>query len=270
MALGLQVAHHRNFFNHDGAVYLLMTESTALPALQGVSNFRDLGGYLGSDGGRVRRGRVFRSDHLAGLTQDDLAHLQALALTHSIDFRGVAERAALACRIPGVENLALSIEPTVVQRLRARMVAGQTPTAEETVEVMCETYRGFVQDHGPTFARFLRHMLDHPTPFVFHCTAGKDRTGFAAALLLSVLGVDRETIMQDYLLTNQLYRRVPSLEGSGPAHVMEVVWQVRPAFLQASFDAMDREHGGLVNYLSGAVGMKANELQQLREALLEY
>ena len=240
------------------------------PALQGVSNFRDLGGYSGADGARVRRGRVFRSDHLAALTPDDLAHLQALALTHSIDFRGVAERAALPYRVPGVENLSLSIEPTVVQRLRARMAAGQTPTTEETVEVMCETYRGFVHDHGPTFARFLRHLLDHPTPVVFHCTAGKDRTGFAAALLLSALGVERETIMQDYLLTNQLYRRVPSLEGSGPAHVMEVVWQVRPAFLQASFDAIDREHGGLAAYLSGPVGLQANELQQLRQALLEH
>ena len=243
-----------------------MSES---PALQGVSNFRDLGGYPGSDGGRVRRARVFRSDHLAGLTPDDIGHLQTLALTHSIDFRGVAERAAMPYQVPGVKNLALSIEPTVAQRLRARMAAGQTPTTEETVEVMCETYRGFVHDHGPTFGRFLRHLIEQPTPLVFHCTAGKDRTGFAAALLLSALGVDRDTIMQDYMLTNQLYRRVPSLEGSGPAHVMEVVWQVRPAFLQASFDAIDRDHGGLVNYLSGAVGLQANELQQLRQALLE-
>ena len=113
-------------------------------------------------------------------------------------------------------------------------------------------------------------MLTHPTPVVFHCTAGKDRTGFAAALLLSVLGVERGTIMQDYLLTNQLYRRIPALEGSGPAHVMEVVWQVRPAFLQAAFDVIEREYGGLVGYLSGPVGMQSEELQQLRQALLEY
>ena len=247
-----------------------MFEPSALPALQGVSNFRDLGGYPGSDGGRVRRGRVFRSDHLAGLTQDDVAHLQSLALTHSIDFRGVAERTALPYQIPGVSNLAFSIEPTVVQRLHARMALGNVPTTEETVVLMCETYRGFVHDHGPTFARFLRHLLSHPTPVVFHCTAGKDRTGFAAALLLSVLGVDRDTIMQDYLLTNQLYRRVPSLEGSGPAHVMEVVWQVQPAFLQTAFDVIDIEYGGLLGYLSGAAGMQGNELQQLRQALLEH
>jgi protein-tyrosine phosphatase len=247
-----------------------MSDSFALRALQGASNFRDLGGYLGSDGGVVRYGRVFRSDHLAGLTQDDIAHLHSLALTHSIDFRGVAERTALPYQIPGVANLAFSIEPTVVQRLRARMALGKIPSTEETVEMMCETYRGFVLDHGPTFARFLRHLLSHSTPVVFHCTAGKDRTGFAAALLLSILGVGRETIMQDYLLTNKLYRRVSSMEGSGPAHVMEVVWQVQPAFLQAAFEVIDRDCGGLLNYLSGSVGMQVNELQQLRHVLLEF
>ena len=104
---------------------------------------------------------------------------------------------------------------------------------------------------------------------VFHCTAGKDRTGFAAALLLSILGVERDTIMQDYLLTNQLYRRSPSLEEHGPAHVMEVVWQVQPVFLQTAFDVMDRDYGGLSGYLAGPLGMAADELAQLRHILLE-
>ncbi len=239
-----------------------------MPALQGASNFRDLGGYSVTGSGWVRHGRVFRSDHLASLTPDDMAHLQSLALTHSIDFRGVAERAAMPYQVPGVTSLAFPIEPTVVQRLRDRMVAGQTPTTEETVEVMCETYRGFVHDHGPTFGRFLRHLIEQPTPLVFHCTAGKDRTGFAAALLLSVLGVDRDTIRQDYLLTNQLYRRVPSLEGSAPAHIMEVVWQVRPAFLHAAFEVIELDYGGLAAYLSEVVGMQTNELQRLRQDLL--
>lgn len=89
---------------------------------------------------------------------------------------------------------------------------------------------------------------------VFHCTVGKDRTGFAAALLLSALGVDRDTIMQDYLLPNRLYRRSPSVEESGPAHVMDVLWQV-----QAAFDSMDQDHGGVSSYLAGPVGMKDDE-----------
>ncbi len=238
-------------------------------ALKGASNFRDLGGYPAADGSRVRPGRVFRSDHLAALTPEDLEALRALRLTHSIDFRGVHESAELAYRIDGLCNVALCIEPTVVQRLRVLLSQGQTPSTAETVELMCATYRSFVRDHGPTFARFLRHLLAHPTPVVFHCTAGKDRTGFAAALLLGVLGVPRQTVMEDYLLTNELYRRVASVEGAGPAHVMEVVWQVQPAFLQAAFDVIDHEYEGLWGYVNGALGFAPNEVAALREGLLE-
>ena len=245
-----------------------MNDKLAHTVLQGASNFRDLGGYAGAEGRRVRRGRIFRSDHLATLTAHDLAALQSLGLTHSIDFRGEAEAAALPYQIAGVRNLAMAIEPTVIRRLRALMQAGQIPNTEETVALMCETYLNFVHEHGPTFARLLRHLLSHPTPVVFHCTAGKDRTGFAAALLLSLLGVERATIMHDYLLTNQLYRRTPSVEGTGPAHVMAVVWQVQPVFLQTAFDAIDRDYGGVAAYLAGPAGMHSDELAQLRQALL--
>ncbi len=245
-----------------------MLDHSPPPALQGASNFRDLGGYLAADGRRVRSGRVFRSDHLAGLTPDDLATLRALALTHSIDLRGAEEAAAVPYRIAGVTQLALAIEPTVVQRLRTLLALRQIPSTEETVELMCDTYRNFVHAHGPTFARLLRQLLAHPTPQVFHCTAGKDRTGFAAALLLSVLGVPRQTIMQDYLLTNRLYRRVASVEGAAPAHVLAVVWQVQPVFLQSAFDAIDQDYGGMAGYMTTAMDMQVDELAQLRQTLL--
>jgi len=246
-----------------------MKQQLSVPiALQGASNFRDLGGYAGAGGQRVRPGRVFRSDHLADLTPDDVAALQALSLTHSIDFRGVAESAALPYQIPGVTNIALPIEPTVAQQLRELFASGQVPSREETVALMCDTYRMYVHEGGPIFAGLLRQLLAHATPVVFHCTAGKDRTGFAAALLLSLLGVERPTIMQDYLLTNQFYRRVPAIEGAGPAHVMEVVWQVQPAFLQTAFDVIDRDYGGLSGYLAGPLDLRADELAELRYRLL--
>jgi protein-tyrosine phosphatase len=112
-------------------------------------------------------------------------------------------------------------------------------------------------------------LLEQPTPQVFHCTAGKDRTGFAAALLLSALGVDRATIEHDYLLTNQLYKRDARLEGQGHAHVMKVLWQVQPEFLDAAFEAVDGQHGGMTDYLHGAIGLSTQELAELRKLLLE-
>jgi protein-tyrosine phosphatase len=237
--------------------------------LQGASNFRDVGGYLTQEGLRIKRGRVFRSDHLAGLTADDLAQLQRIGLTHSLDFRGVAECETTPYAIPGVSRVALNIEPSVITKMQALVAQGIEPSTEDTVALMCGTYRDFVNHNAATFGRFLRHLLDEPTPQVFHCTAGKDRTGFAAALLMSVLGVDRATIEEDYLLTNQLYRRDPNIEGKGPAHVMKVLWGVQPAFLHAALETVDQQHGGMTAYLHGPIGLSAQDAAELRVLLLE-
>ena len=237
--------------------------------LQGASNFRDVGGYRNADGRRVRRGQVFRSDHLAGLTDEDLLRVQALGIGHSLDFRGVNECAATPYALAGVQRVALTIEPTVIARLQALVAQGVVPTTEETVDLMRETYRDFVNRNADTYGRFLKHLLEAPTPQVFHCTAGKDRTGFAAALLLSALEVDRTTIENDYLLTNQLYRRDARLEGQGHPHVMKVLWQVQPEFLHAAFEAVDAQHGGMRDYLHGAIGLSPQEVAELQRMLLE-
>ncbi len=243
--------------------------SNPFALLQGASNFRDIGGYRNTDGRQVRRGQVFRSDHLAGLTTDDVARLQSLGIAHSLDFRGVAEYTATPYAIPGIERVALTIEPTVIARMQALVAQGVVPTTEETVDLMRETYRDFVNHNAGTYGRFLKHLLTRPTPQVFHCTAGKDRTGFAAALLLSALGVERAAIEHDYLLTNQLYRRDPRLEGKGHPHVMQVLWQVQPAFLHAAFDEIETQHGGMHDYLHGAIGLTPQEVAELRRLLLE-
>jgi protein-tyrosine phosphatase len=255
-------------------IYLLfeLAMSSPHPApirLQGASNFRDVGGYHTQDSRRVKTGQVFRSDHLAGLTSQDLAQLQALGVRHSLDFRGQAECSATPYDIAGVQRVALTIEPTVIARMQALVAQGIVPTAEDTVALMRETYRDFVNRNAGTFGRFLKHLLEQPTPQVFHCTAGKDRTGFAAALLLSALGVDGATIEHDYLLTNQLYRRDARLEGQGHPHVMKVLWQVQPEFLQAAFEAVDTQHGGMRDYLHGAIGLSPQEVAELQRMLLE-
>lgn len=237
--------------------------------LRSASNFRDVGGRAGLDGRRVRTGRVYRSDHLAALTPEDLAVLQSLGLTHRIDFRGTAECAALPSEVAGVTTLALSIEPTVVHRVQALLAEGREPTEAETVALMCQTYRGFVREGAPVYARFFRHLVEQRTPLVFHCTAGKDRTGFAAALLLGALGVSPADILQDYLLTNQMYVRSPLVEARGPAHVMDVLWSVQPAFLDAAFAAIEQDFGGLPRYLAGPMGLGPGELEGLRASLLE-
>lgn len=223
--------------------------------LEGVSNFRDLGGYLGQGGRPVRWRHLFRSDHLAGLTPADQRQLAALGITRAVDFRGAHERAMWPYAIAGVQQHALTIEPTVVQRVRDLLAQGHALTPQETVGLMQDTYRAFVHDNSPRFAELFALLLDSDAPLVFHCTAGKDRTGFAAALILRALGVPHEVILRDYLLTNELYRRPPGVAGPAPEAVLQVLWRVQQEFLDAALHAVDADYGGLPAYLRTQMGL---------------
>ncbi len=236
--------------------------------LAGATNFRDLGGYCGEGGRRVRWRTVFRSDNLAGLTSRDRETLRALGLRRTLDFRGIHERAEATYHLPGVTQHSLSIEPTVVQGLRSLQAQGRSLTPEDAAEQMRQTYRGFVTDSAHRFGEFFRHLLDSDEPVVFHCTAGKDRTGFAAALFLSALGVPRETVMADFLLTNALYRREHAGASQiAPRAVMEVVWKVQDDFLEASLQALQDRHGDVAGFLD-SIGVGAAERRELARRYL--
>jgi len=237
--------------------------------LDGASNFRDLGGYTGLDGRRVRWRTLFRADHLAGLSAADLDVLQGLKLARSADFRGKMESAHLAYEWPGIARHALIVEPTVVQRASALIAAGNDLTAAHAEELMQDTYRSFVHDYAPRFAQLFQLLLDSQDPLVFHCTAGKDRTGWAAALLLTALGVDEDTVMQDYLLTNQLYQRPAATFAPMPAEVMDVLWRVQASYLAAATDMVRADFGGMEGYLRDALGIDSAARERLAALYLE-
>jgi protein-tyrosine phosphatase len=223
--------------------------------LQGATNFRDLGGYTGRHARPLRWRRIFRSDHLGGLTDDDRRTLAALGLARSFDFRGVAERAAEPYHLPGLVQHSLAIEPSVAQRMDELERAGIPLTPEHMSALMVELYQRLVTTQSHRFAEFFEHLLAADTPLVFHCTAGKDRTGVAAALLLLALGVPRNVVAEDFLLTNTVYRRPPAPAGRLPAQVLQVLWSVQPGFLDAALAAIDALPGGLDRFLTHALGL---------------
>ena len=217
--------------------------------LDGASNFRDLGGYLGRDGRPLQWRRLFRSDHLAALSAADRQRLAELGVARSIDFRGVDERASAAYDLPGLAQHALSIEPEVMDRLQEHRAAGQEITMPVVVGLMQDLYRSLVGAHARRFAELFEQLLDTEAPLVFHCTAGKDRTGVAAALILLALGVPRSVVMQDYLLTNALYRRPSTPPSQLSPEAVDALWRVQGDFLDAALQAIDAEPGGLEGYL---------------------
>ena len=237
-------------------------------ALEGATNFRDLGGYLGQGGRPVRWRRLFRSEHLAALTPQDRATLQVVGVDRAYDFRGQAERAAAAYEWPGLESQHLSIEPTVVQRLRESAAAGNALTPELVAQLMKDLYRSLVTTQTKPFAKLFEALLQADTPLVFHCTAGKDRTGVAAALILLALGVSREDVARDYLLTNDVFRHTPAGQDELPAEALAVLWRVQSGFLEAALQTIEAQHGGVDAFLAGPMGLSPAARRALADKYL--
>ena len=236
--------------------------------LEGASNFRDLGGYPTSDGHIVRWRQIFRSNHLGHLTAADVDVVRALGVRSAFDFRGVEERALAVCGIEEIIVHSLPIEPTVVATLRARLAAGSL-SAEDAMEIMRESYRGYVRQNTHSFRALFSHLVEDRAPLVIHCTAGKDRTGFACALLLHALGVPDELIGQDYLLTNRFYRRDPSASSDLPDDVRQAIGSVEASFLAAGFDAVSADYGDLESYFRDGLGLGTRERTALKQRYLQ-
>jgi protein-tyrosine phosphatase len=246
-----------------------MTEIARIVALDGPSNFRDLGGYRGHEGRSLKWRRLFRSDHLDGLSEADGDRLHALGITRVIDLRGECERAASAVRIPGARYYALPIEPTVVQEVARILQSGCDLSASQAEGLMQEAYEGFVHNNQAQFKALFELLLKDEGPLVFHCTAGKDRTGFAAALTLQALGVDAEVVMADYLLTNSYYRIPENAYQSFDPFIVRQLWQVHPGFLQSGHRAASERFGTVNAYLHRALGLGEDELLRLRAIYLD-
>jgi protein-tyrosine phosphatase len=237
--------------------------------LAGASNFRDLGGYPARDGRTVRWRQIFRSNHLGHLTEADIEVLRPLGLKSAFDFRGTEERVAALCGLQEVAVHSLPIEPTVVATLRTRLADRATLSSADALDVMRDSYRNYVRYNTASFRALFAHLLEDRAPLVIHCTAGKDRTGFACALILHALGVAEDLIAEDYLLTNRFYRRDPSASSDLPEDVRRVLASVEASFLAAGFDAISTDYGDLESYLSDGLGLGGRERAALEARYLE-
>jgi protein-tyrosine phosphatase len=236
--------------------------------LEGASNFRDLGGYPTHDGRMVRWRQIFRSNHLGHLTASDIVVVRRLGVRCAFDFRGQHERVAAVCAVPDITVHSLPIEPTVVAALRARLSTGHLG-ATDALAIMQESYRNYVRHNTHSFRTLFAHLLQDRAPLVIHCTAGKDRTGFACALLLHALGVPEDVISEDYLLTNRFYRRDPAAGTDLPEDVREAIGSVHASYLTAGFDAVRADFGDLETYFEDGLGIGAPERAALQGRYLD-
>ena len=237
--------------------------------LAGASNFRDLGGYPGKDGRRLRWRQIFRSNHLGRVTEADIAILRGLGLKSAFDFRGTEERLAAMCGLTEIAVHSLPIEPTVVAALHARLAAGAALSSADALDVMRDSYRNYVRQNTSSFRALFAHLLEDRAPLVIHCTAGKDRTGFACALILHALGVPNDLIAEDYLLTNRFYRRDPASAPDLPDDVGQAIGSVEASYLTAGFEAIRADYGDLETYFTDGLHVGARERADLKARYLQ-
>ncbi|MBS0220561.1 MAG: tyrosine-protein phosphatase [Proteobacteria bacterium] len=239
--------------------------------LEGGSNFRDLGGYRTADGRRIRRGMVFRSAHLGTLTEADRTAIGQLGVRTIVDLRGVNEAAETPHRVDGVKCriVGAHIEPGVGDKIR-RAIEDGSASPVLMMQYLTDHYRDYPRRCAPGFRTLFATLSEGGhRPLVFHCTAGKDRTGFASALLLSLLGVPWETVIEDYLRTNTLWighlGRYPELDVDTRAAIIEA----RQPYLEAAFEVVRTDFGSAEAFAEKALGLDSAARDRLKADLLE-
>ncbi len=242
-------------------------------ALEGAVNFRDLGGYATTDYRRVAMRRIYRAGDISKLTDADMEELKRRKIYTVIDFRGEDEAAAAPDRLlPGADYLLLPAGSGNTTDLAAF-------TKEHTsgTDVMIAFYSDvsfFKEKYRPFFRKLL--MLPDTSAVVFHCSAGKDRTGIAAALFLYVMDIPMETIIADYVSTN-LYRKAENekmidylVNEQGIDREMATeIMEANPLYLEATFSALKRKYGSIDSFLYKELGMDEPAKLRLRERFLQ-
>lgn len=261
-----------------GRELILAEQSLRIAA---APNFRDAGGYRTIDGRWVKMGLLYRSDQLDRLSDEDISHLETLGLGTIADLRTKSERDREPDRIPkGADHVILDVAADAAGSLGGDMRQAMAKIAAgQGAQMLIEANRDFVNQPAAqaAYAELIRKIAYGDTGLVYHCTAGKDRTGWASAIILSLVGVSRETIMKDYLASNDYLAEknkaiLIEVQKSGtpinPQH-LEAVMTVRPEFIGAAFDEVDARYGSVETYAREALGITPSTLNRLRARLLD-
>lgn len=267
--------------------------------IDGVINFRDLGGYQTQDGGKVRYGRVFRSAQLSGLTPQGVQQATSLGIKSIMDLRFDDE----ILRFPTVKGAFPLAEIVSWQDLQPASKAALTepkPSVgkgswresldsndpEQVREAMRVNYPQKLYSHRYIYKDMLVRLSLGESPLLFHCAAGKDRTGVAAALILSLVGVSDDLIIQDYLVTAEATKGLlesfhaagaATAEGeqdfhsklaSYPKHVIKPVFDADPAYITTLISYVNQTYGGFRSYAAQVLDLDDEFICHLENALV--
>ncbi len=265
------------------ALYLAISEGDSVYvalrhiAVEGAENIRDVGGLFTQRGEQVRWGLLYRSGSLSEIEEDDFDRLAALNIKTICDFRTDTEVTQDPDQWPNLAQIRTVRLPIGNDSLDSKTVMKQINEPDfDADRFMEKANREFVLLHSDRFRAFMSLVLEKRNyPLLYHCSAGKDRTGIASALILSALGVERASIMQEYLLSNYYLHAVGEDKLQQAAIFYDIdqdklraLMNVKANYIQAAFSTIDSLYGGVDQYLCQQLGVCKAEVAQLKRQLL--
>jgi protein-tyrosine phosphatase len=254
---------------------LIDPDDRFLPLERG-HNFRDLGGYRTRDGRRVRRGVIFRSGSMSDLTEADVERLSRLGIVCICDLRTTSERAKHPTSWHDASKVRMLARD--YDHSEGSLASLTTGDGEAVRSRMTSLYKRLHEEQRDTYAALFDRLLASEVPLLFNCAAGKDRTGVAAALILSALGVPRETVVEDYVLSDRyseplfaLLCRNPryGLNADTPRETWLPMTRAYPEYIESTLDTLGQSYGSVEAYLDQELGVDRAAIDRLRDTLLE-
>ncbi|MDT2596618.1 tyrosine-protein phosphatase [Enterococcus dongliensis] len=257
-----------------------------LLAVRHAENIRELGGYQTQDGRKIAQRKLIRSAGIHQLDTQDKTYLSAYGVKKVVDFRTLEERAAKPDQeIAAAENIFLPIFPpeeTDTASAAPKKMIQRMQEGENVLQQMVTVYQHFVTDQHVRgqYRKFFDLVLDNEEAdrsLLFHCTAGKDRTGFAAVLLLTCLGVDDKVVMEDYLATNrylkkvvqEMYQKAKRAGSSSEALIgIDAMMVAKELYLQTSLQQINEHYGTVEQFIHEGIGVSAQEIKDLQKIYL--
>ena len=254
------------------------SEEYRLLPMDGAYNTRELGGYKTADGKSVKWGMLFRSDKLSDISETDQKYLQNLGIKRIVDFRSEGEKTEDPNNIPeGIDYIETPINVDGAMRSKIEAVL-KGETNKEIKSFLVDANKEFVTNYTDVYENFLRSLIDEDGPTLFHCTAGKDRAGFAAAITLIALGVSKEHVIEDYMKTNVFTKdRIDEMINKialmslyqVDAEILRPLIGVERIYIETAFNTAEEKYGSLENFIREGLNISDEEIQMLRNKFLE-
>ena len=269
------VENEMKIIHKDNIAY--QSEDHRKIVLDGTSNTRELGGYKTEDGRSLKWGVLYRSDKLSELTDADQEYLLQLGIKRVVDFRSSEEKQNEPDQLPStIKYIEMPIEADGAIRPKVEAIL-KGDLNEDVGAILVETNKEFISDFSGVYKGFIESLIENQEPTLFHCTAGKDRAGFAAALVLLAVGVPEKIVIEDYMKTNkyteetiQDYINKINLYslGSVDAEILRPLLGVEERFIRAALDEIKQKYGSVENFIRDELKIRDESIIELKNFLL--